>query len=85
MKGRICLVTGCDSGIGKFAAIELAKTEATIVGLGSTDLMFEIALAMAKGISTREMAELIRPSLSFSEAIMNALGKVEEEATFGFK
>jgi len=48
MKGRICLVTRCDSGIGKFAAIGLAKMGATIAGLGSTDLIFEIALAMAK-------------------------------------
>jgi NAD(P)-dependent dehydrogenase (short-subunit alcohol dehydrogenase family) len=85
MKGRICLVTGCGSGIGEFVAIGLAKMGATIAGLGSTDLIFEIALAMAKGIGAREMAELIHPPLSFSEAIMNTLGKVEEEATFGFK
>lgn len=33
MKGKICVVTGADSGIGKITALELAKLGATIVML----------------------------------------------------
>jgi NAD(P)-dependent dehydrogenase (short-subunit alcohol dehydrogenase family) len=69
MKGRIFLVTGCDSGIGKSAAIGLAKMGATIASLGSTDLIFETALAMAKGIGARETVELIYPSLPYPKPL----------------
>ena len=31
MKGKICIVTGCNSGIGKETALALAKMEATVV------------------------------------------------------
>ena len=79
------MVTGCYSGVGKLAAIGLPKTAAAMAGLGSIDLVFETALAMAKGISARELAELIYPCPPLSEAVMNAPGKVEGEATFRFK
>jgi NAD(P)-dependent dehydrogenase (short-subunit alcohol dehydrogenase family) len=31
MKGKVCIVTGCNSGIGKETALALAKMEATVV------------------------------------------------------
>lgn len=34
MKGKVCLITGATSGIGKAAAIELADLGATVIGVG---------------------------------------------------
>ena len=57
---------------------------ATIVGADASDLIFEFSLAIDKEIGALEMGEMMYPSPSFSEAIMNTLEKIGEEAIFGF-
>jgi dihydrolipoamide dehydrogenase len=57
---------------------------ATIVGSHASEIIFPLSLAVHKGINALELAEMFYPSPTFSEAIMNVLGKIEGKAIFGF-
>ena len=50
---------------------------ATIVGASASDLISEFALAIKNKMTTKEMSELIYVHPSFSEAIQNALEKMQ--------
>ena len=56
---------------------------ATIVGSHASELILPFVIAMQQGISAAEMAELYYPSPTYSEVIMNVLGKVGGKAIFG--
>ena len=56
---------------------------ATIVGADASELIFQLSLAIAKGIKAHEMGEMMYPSPSFSEVVWNAMGMIEEEEIFG--
>ena len=50
---------------------------ATIVGASASDLITEFTLAIKNKMTTKEMSELIYVHPSFSEAIQNALEKMQ--------
>jgi len=58
---------------------------ATIVGSHASELIFPLTVGIYKGINALELAELFYPSPTFSEAIMNVLGKVGGKAIFGIR
>jgi len=68
MKGRICMITGAGSGIGKAAAVELAKMGATVVIVCRNQNSGERTLASIKAESG-ESADLMMADLSSQGSI----------------
>lgn len=64
MDGKICLVTGANSGIGKVTALEIAKMGAIVVMLCRDPKKGEDALAEIKQISGNESVDLMIADLS---------------------
>lgn len=58
---------------------------ATIVGSHASELIFPLTMGIHKAINALELAELYYPSPTYSEAIMNVLGKVGGKAIFGIR
>lgn len=58
---------------------------ATIVGAHASEIIFPLSMALDKKISARELAEMFYPSPTFSEVLMNAVGKVGGQAIFGIR
>jgi pyruvate/2-oxoglutarate dehydrogenase complex dihydrolipoamide dehydrogenase (E3) component len=56
---------------------------ATIVGSHASELILPFVIAIHQGIPAAEMAELYYPSPTYSEVIINVLGKVGGKAIFG--
>lgn len=69
MKGKICLITGANSGIGKATAIGLAKMGATIVMVCRNKKKGEKALEDIKKESNNGNVNLFIADLSTQEAI----------------
>ena len=55
---------------------------ATVVGASASELIFPLSIAIAKGLTAREMGELMYPAPSFADAIWNAMGMATEDETF---
>src|SRR5689334_13989766 len=64
MKGKTCLVTGANSGIGKVTATELARRGAHVVMVCRDRARGEAALAEIKQASGNERVELMLCDLS---------------------
>lgn len=64
MAGKICLVTGASSGIGKETALGLAQLGATVVMHGHTPARSQQALDYVKSSSANPDIELIQADLS---------------------
>jgi dihydrolipoamide dehydrogenase len=60
-------------------------TGATIVGSHASELIFPLVVGIHKRINALELAELFYPSPTYSEVMMNALGKVGGKAIFGIR
>ena len=58
---------------------------ATIVGSHASELIFTFVVGIRKGINALDLAEFFYPSPTYSEVIMNALGKVRGKAIFGLR
>ncbi len=69
MDGRVCLITGANSGIGKAAATELAKMGATTVLVCRSRERGEAALAEIKKQNGNGSAELMIADLSSLQAV----------------
>jgi NAD(P)-dependent dehydrogenase (short-subunit alcohol dehydrogenase family) len=69
MKGKICLITGANSGIGKATAIGLAKMGATIVMACRNKERGEQALNYIKRESNNELIDLMLVDLSSQKDI----------------
>lgn len=69
MQGKICLVTGASSGIGKATALGLAKMGATVVMVCRDPNKGEAALAEIKRKSGSNSVDLLIADLSSQEAI----------------
>jgi len=69
MTGKICLVTGGNSGIGKATAIGLAKMGATVVIVSRSREKGEIAVNDIIGKSENKNVEMIQADMSSQDSI----------------
>jgi NAD(P)-dependent dehydrogenase (short-subunit alcohol dehydrogenase family) len=69
MQGKVCLITGATSGIGKVTALELAKMGATVVIVGRDRARGEEVQAEIKAKSGNEAVDLLLADLSSQESI----------------
>lgn len=69
MKGRICLITGATSGIGKETALALAKLGATIVFTARDIKKGEEVRDQFKSLSRNEMIEALECDLSSLQSV----------------
>jgi NAD(P)-dependent dehydrogenase (short-subunit alcohol dehydrogenase family) len=70
MKSKVCLITGGNAGIGKAAAIQLAKEGAEVIIACRNKLRGETALAQIKSESGNEKVTLVEMDLSSRESIV---------------
>ncbi len=73
MAGRVCLVTGANSGIGRAASAKLAKTGVTVVMVARDEAKGREALAGVKSESGNQSVELL-------VADLNSMGSVRKLA-----
>jgi NAD(P)-dependent dehydrogenase (short-subunit alcohol dehydrogenase family) len=79
MAGKICLVTGASSGIGKVTALELAKMGATVVMVSRDQQRGEKALSEVKTVSGNENVELVLTDLSSQKSIRELVEHFKEK------
>ena len=75
MKGKICMVTGANSGIGKATAIGLAKLGALLVLVCRDQTRAEKAIADIKEKTGIESIDLILADLSSQKGIHNLVSE----------
>jgi NAD(P)-dependent dehydrogenase (short-subunit alcohol dehydrogenase family) len=69
MSGKVCIVTGANSGIGKVAARELAKMGATVVLVCRSRDKGEAAQQKIKAVSGNNAVDLLLADLSSQQSI----------------
>jgi NAD(P)-dependent dehydrogenase (short-subunit alcohol dehydrogenase family) len=69
MQGKVCLVTGATSGIGKATALELARQGATVVIVGRSQLKGEAALREIQEASGNSAVDLLLADLSSQASV----------------
>lgn len=69
MSGKVCLVTGATSGIGRVTARELAQMDATVVAVGRKRQKGEETVAEIKRRSANDKVEFMQADLSSQESI----------------
>ncbi len=79
MDGRVCLITGANSGIGKAAAAELAKMGATLVMVCRNREKGDTALAEIKKLSGSDSIELMIADLSSFHAVRQLVDDFREK------
>ena len=72
LQGKICLITGATDGVGKVTARELARLDATVVGVGRNPAKIDATLAQIKRETGSESVEFLKADLS-SQAEIRAL------------
>ena len=77
MRGKICLVTGSSSGLGKATAMGLAQLGATVI-LGCRDKQRgEVALTEIKTASGNQLVELMLIDLSLQHSVRSIIAEFE--------
>ena len=69
MSGRVCMITGTTSGIGKATALGLAKMGATVILVARNEADLRVALDDIKEKTANESIDLIVADLSSQESI----------------
>ena len=69
MKGKICLITGATSGIGKAAALQIAQLGATVVMVGRNPQRTAAAIQEIRQQSSNDQVESMLADLSSQEEI----------------
>jgi NAD(P)-dependent dehydrogenase (short-subunit alcohol dehydrogenase family) len=80
-KDKICLITGCSSGIGKFTAIELAKLGYEIVMLVRDSQKSRDAYAEIREVSGSEAVQLFYLDLASLDAIKKITDELQRKLT----
>lgn len=75
MKGRVCIVTGANSGIGKATALGLAQLGATVVMVCRDQARGEAAMNDIRRTSGSDTVELMLADLSSQQAIRTLAAK----------
>ena len=78
MDGKVCLITGATSGIGKATAVGLANMGASVVMVGRDRGRGEAALAEIKERSPNASVDLLLADLSSQEDIRRLAGEFKE-------
>jgi NAD(P)-dependent dehydrogenase (short-subunit alcohol dehydrogenase family) len=81
MQGKVCLVTGSTSGIGKVTARELAGMGATVVMLCRNRAKGEAVQAEIKAASGNDQVDLIVADLSELSEVRRAAGEFKQKYT----
>ena len=81
MQGKVCLVTGSSSGIGRVTARELAKMGATVVMLCRNREKGENAQAQIKATSGNDRVDLIVADLSELAEVRRAASEFKQRYT----
>lgn len=69
MKGKVCMITGANSGIGKATALGLAKMGATVVMVCRNQSRGEAEMAEIKAESGNQDVDLMLADLSSQASI----------------
>jgi len=69
MSGRVCMITGTTSGIGKATALGLAKMGATVILVARNEADLRVAIDDIKEKTANESIDLIVADLSSQESI----------------
>ena len=69
MRGKVCLITGATSGIGKAAALQLAQLGATVVMVGRNPQRTATAIQEIRQQSSNEQVESMLADLSSQNEI----------------
>jgi NAD(P)-dependent dehydrogenase (short-subunit alcohol dehydrogenase family) len=77
MHGKICLVTGATGGIGRAAAIEIAKRGATVVMVGRDATRGAAAAQAARAAAPSSTVEFIQADLSSQSSIRDLARRVK--------
>src|SRR5690349_6607721 len=79
MQGKVCLVTGSSSGIGKVTARELARMGATVVMVCRNRAKGEAAQAEIKEVSGNAQVDLIVADLSLLADVSRAANEFKQK------
>ena len=79
MENKICVITGCNTGIGKQVAIQLAKMNYTIVMLVRDSEKSRLAYEDIKTLSNSQNVKMVYVDLSSPDSIKIAAEKVKDE------
>ena len=79
MDNKTCLITGCNSGIGKITAIELAKKGYEIVMLVRESEKSKIAFQEIKNEAKSDLVKLFFVDLSSMESIQQVVKSINKE------
>jgi NAD(P)-dependent dehydrogenase (short-subunit alcohol dehydrogenase family) len=79
MHGKVCLVTGASSGIGKETAVELAKLGATVVAVSRDRVRGEAALAEIRSRSGNPTVELLLGDLGVQSGVRRVAADFREK------
>ena len=78
MNGKVCMITGASSGIGKATALGLAKMGATVVMVCRDRGRGEAAMAEIKAKSGDQAADLMLANLSSQESILRLVSDFKD-------
>jgi NAD(P)-dependent dehydrogenase (short-subunit alcohol dehydrogenase family) len=79
MRGKVCLITGANSGIGKGTAFGLAKMGATVVMVARNLEKGQAALEEIKEASGNDSVDLMMADLSSQAAVRELAASFEEQ------
>jgi NAD(P)-dependent dehydrogenase (short-subunit alcohol dehydrogenase family) len=81
MQGKVCMVTGATSGVGKATALELARMGATVVMVGRDRAKGEAVQSEIKARSRNDNIDLLLADLSAQASIRQLAENFQQHYT----